>query len=316
MPKISVIIPVYNVEKYLEQCLDSVVNQTLKDIEIICVNDGSKDGSLAILKKYQKNDSRIKIICQWNRGLGAARNTGIKAAKGEYLFYLDSDDWIDLTCLEKLYNKVIEDNAEVCILGCTTYDDCTHEYNRTSPYYNLFKYSECKDSVVNYKSIKNALFTRFEAGLKLQKRDFVLKNKLFFHEGVIFEDIVVSIKTLILASKITFVDENLFFYRINRKGSLMDTVKNNKHTFDALKYFDGVFKFINKKKLMPELEYYFYIFVLWQLNYHLSQLDCSKLKFEFFKKMDKFMKKIKLDENLNKYPDLPERYSKIVQQFS
>ena len=103
MPKISVIIPVYNVEKYITQCLESLVNQTMNDLEFVCVNDGSTDNSLNILKNYAEKDSRFVIINQTNQGAGVARNTAIKAAKGEYLVCLDPDDWFELNAMEVLY---------------------------------------------------------------------------------------------------------------------------------------------------------------------------------------------------------------------
>ena len=102
MPKISVIVPVYKVEKFLPKCLESLINQTLKDIEIICINDGSPDNSLKILEEYAKKDSRIKIINQKNAGPSVARNNGMSAASGEYIGFVDSDDWIDLDFYEKL----------------------------------------------------------------------------------------------------------------------------------------------------------------------------------------------------------------------
>ena len=115
MPKVSVIIPVYNVEKYLSECLDSVVNQTLKDIEIICVNDGSPDGSAEILEEYAQKDNRIKVITQENRGVSEARNSGLKIASGEYIAFLDSDDYIDLKFFEQLYKRGIESNSDVVV---------------------------------------------------------------------------------------------------------------------------------------------------------------------------------------------------------
>ncbi len=116
---VSVIIPVYNTEKYLRKCLDSVCNQTLKDIEIICVNDCSSDDSLAILQEYASQDNRIKIInFTQNKGVAIARNTAIDEAKGEYIGFVDSDDYIDLDFYEKLYNKAVETGAEVAIGGC------------------------------------------------------------------------------------------------------------------------------------------------------------------------------------------------------
>ena len=112
-PLVSVIVPVYNVEKYLEECLDSIINQTLEDIEIICVNDGSTDNSLKILKKYAKKDNRIKIINQKNCGLGCARNSGLNQSQGDYIFFLDSDDYLNPNILEKLYPKALESHSEI-----------------------------------------------------------------------------------------------------------------------------------------------------------------------------------------------------------
>ena len=100
MAKVSVILPVYNAGKYLHQCMDSIVNQTLKDIEIICVDDGSSDNSLEILRQYAEKDERVKVIAQANGGAGAARNNGLRAATGEYLSFLDSDDFFELDMLE------------------------------------------------------------------------------------------------------------------------------------------------------------------------------------------------------------------------
>lgn len=102
--KISVVVPVYNVEKYIGQCLDSILGQTLKDIEIICINDGSKDNTLEILKDYAQKDSRIILIDKENEGLSKARNQGTEIASGEYISFIDSDDWIDENYLEALYN--------------------------------------------------------------------------------------------------------------------------------------------------------------------------------------------------------------------
>lgn len=117
MPKVSIIVPVYNVEKYLRKCIDSLVNQTLNDIEIICINDGSTDKSLKILKEYKNKDSRIILLNQENSGQSVARNRGIEIAKGEYLGFVDPDDWIDLDYYEKLYNAAIGTNADIATAG-------------------------------------------------------------------------------------------------------------------------------------------------------------------------------------------------------
>ena len=105
MTKISAILPVYNVEQYIKDCLDSIINQTMDDIEIICVNDGSLDNSLQVLEKYAQKDARIKIISQENQGQGIARNNGLKIANGEYITFIDPDDWVDVDMFEKMYKS-------------------------------------------------------------------------------------------------------------------------------------------------------------------------------------------------------------------
>ena len=112
---LSIIVPVYNVENYLIRCLDSLVNQTLKEIEIICINDGSKDNSLNILEEYAKKDSRIIILNQENAGLSAARNAGMEIAKGEYIGFVDSDDWVDLDFFEKLYIAAKNNDCDIAV---------------------------------------------------------------------------------------------------------------------------------------------------------------------------------------------------------
>ena len=130
--KVSVIVPVYNVEKYLRQCLDSLVNQTLKDIEIICINDGTKDNSVEIINEYVKKCPNIILINQENQGLGMARNNAMKHAKGDYIAFVDSDDWVDTDMYEVLYNKAIETDAD--IVECDyrmVFENSTKIKNRT-----------------------------------------------------------------------------------------------------------------------------------------------------------------------------------------
>ena len=116
-PLVSVLIPVYNVEKYLSRCLDSLINQTLTDIEIICVNDGSTDGSLKILKQYQEKDNRIVIVDKKNGGLPSARNAGLDRARGQYVGFVDSDDYVEPSMFETLYKTAKKKNSEVVICG-------------------------------------------------------------------------------------------------------------------------------------------------------------------------------------------------------
>ncbi len=125
IPKVSIIIPVYNVEKYLKECLNSVVNQTLKEIEIICVDDGSTDNSLSILEEYAKKDNRINLLKQENSGAGAARNKGLDSARGEYIYFLDSDDFLELNAIEILYNQIAKNQADICFFKFYKYNQQT-----------------------------------------------------------------------------------------------------------------------------------------------------------------------------------------------
>ena len=154
MPKVSVIIPVYNVEKYLRECLNSVINQTLKDIEIILVDDGSTDSSLSICQEYAKKDDRIIVLTQQNQGAAVARNNGIKIAKGEYLSILDSDDYFDLSMLEKLYNKAVKDDLDITICRAQALNDLDKKISdmqysvkeKYLPNKEIFNYKDvCKD---------------------------------------------------------------------------------------------------------------------------------------------------------------------------
>ena len=125
MPKVSVIIPVYNVEKYLRECLDSVINQTLKDIEIICVDDGSSDGSLKILEEYAQKDNRIKVLKQEHGGVSCARNLALGGAAGEYMLCLDSDDYLELNTLESLYNRALNFDLDMLSFSGQYFDNST-----------------------------------------------------------------------------------------------------------------------------------------------------------------------------------------------
>lgn len=136
MVQISIIIPVYNVAKYLPECLESILNQTFQDFEVICVNDGSKDNSLEILEEYGKKDNRIKIITKENGGAGSARNKGLEFAEGKYIQFLDGDDYFEPQMLEKLYNLAKEYKAEISVCSSRKVDDegnITESRNPNSP---------------------------------------------------------------------------------------------------------------------------------------------------------------------------------------
>ena len=218
-PLISVIIPVYRVEKYLRQCLDSVVNQTYKKLEIICVNDCSDDNCPKILEEFAQKDSRIKIINnKENMGLGLSRNEGLKIATGEYVHCLDSDDWLYLggyECLVKCLNQIGKvDIIRLC------YDYYYEDSKYTDYLTNLPK--EITYRIINIFNTPDLIFNWVpSAWAKLIKLDFIQKNSLLYNDYKCLEDIEYSIKSVVKADSIVFINEAVMVYRANRKGSLL-----------------------------------------------------------------------------------------------
>ena len=162
--KVSVIIPVYNVQDYLRECLDSILNQTLKELELICVDDGSTDKSLEILREYEKKDNRVIVLTQHNKGAGAARNKGLEIARGEYLSFLDSDDFFATGMLEESYRKCKKENAEVCVYQVVRYNDVTGKIRYDSGSFKKVMFQREKKFFL-IKTCQNKFLTRFRTGL-------------------------------------------------------------------------------------------------------------------------------------------------------
>ncbi|MBP5615442.1 MAG: glycosyltransferase, partial [Alphaproteobacteria bacterium] len=225
MIKVSVIVPVYNTEKYLPKCLDSLIAQTLKDIEIICINDASTDGSLKILQEYALRDNRIKIIdFKQNKGAGAARNTGIDTATGEYIGFVDSDDFVDLDFYEKLYNKAVEQNADA-VKG-NIYDvDAISGKTELTDFYDM-----------NDKIRENAAYFYYGFTSAIYKRDFINAHQIRFPEGIkYFEDPYFSIKACLNYKTLACVDDAKYYYLQYGQASV-----SNHMTMDNLKNFECV----------------------------------------------------------------------------
>lgn len=245
MTKISVIVPVYNVEEYLPKCLDSLVNQTFDDFEVVVINDGSPDNSQKIIDEYQeKYPDIIKSFVKENGGLSSARNFALDKVNGEYIFYLDSDDWVDTRLLEKLYSKVQSENADIVVCGAySVLNDEKTEIDR---------YDYSPD--IN----KNYILFRPSAWCKLIKKDIMENKEIKFLEKHIYEDIAVMPALCLYANKISFVNEPLYFYLV-REGSIMNQKKYSKSLediFDSLDYLEKLF--INKdsfEKYKEELEF-------------------------------------------------------------
>lgn len=226
--KLSVIIPIYNVEKYLAQCLDSVCAQTLKDIEIICVNDGSMDSCAEILKKYKKLDNRIKVITQKNAGLSAARNTGLAAAQCDYITFLDSDDWVAPDFYEILYNNAVENNADISCGNVVFYKN-----NKEIWFDELDRrvFDEEKTIYITPDEKRN-ICRSWACWNKIYKRDLIEKNNLIFYPGKLVEDFPFTFMSCVLSNKIVVSPFAFLFYRQNPNGIMAS--KQRKCAMDVL----------------------------------------------------------------------------------
>lgn len=207
-PKVSVIIPVYNVEPFLARCLDSVVGQTLREIEIVCVDDGSPDRSIDILRRYEVGDDRIRVISQENRGLGGARNRGFDAATGEYILFVDSDDWIDPAYCERLYDAARATGADV---ACASMLKIRPSYSKWTIRYT--QRVEVTDAVEKFRVCRCP--PDFYVMNKLLRREMLLRLGLRFRERVCYEDVEYTMRVLGEGGTLVTVPDVVYRYMVN-----------------------------------------------------------------------------------------------------
>lgn len=240
--KVSVIIPVYNTQDFLKECIDSVVNQTLADIEIICINDGSSDSSLDMLEEYRKKDSRIRLISQSHIGVGVARNAALDIVRGEYILFLDSDDYLDLNSLEYLYNTSKDKNLDMLMFKITNFNNKTGKES-ISPYFEMdFLEEIVGDEIFSWKDIKDCIFdVSVSITSKLFRKEMI--SDIRFPEGLIFEDNLFSIKTLLNAQRIYFSDRHLYHRRIHS-----NSITNSYHErfTDCMDIYDLIVDYIKE----------------------------------------------------------------------
>lgn len=215
--KVSVILAVYNAEKFLEKCLDSIIGQSLKNLEIICINDGSTDASLAILEAYEKRDGRIRIFTKENEGLGgaSARNLGLEKVRGEYVSILDSDDFFDLSMLEKAARRADETQADVVVFGGCEYDQATGVSYPAGSILNVNALPE--EEVFSYRDCPKNIF-QISAGMawnKLYRASFLKQYGLRFQRIKYTDDAYFTFAHMVLAKRITILKEQLCYYRVN-----------------------------------------------------------------------------------------------------
>ena len=274
--KVSVIVPVYKVEKYLEKCLDSLVNQTLKDIEVIVVNDGSPDNSQKIIDKYVKKYSNIKGYIKENGGLSDARNYGIKKASGEYIAFLDSDDYVTSDMYEKMYLKAKEKDFDMVVC------DINYVYDDHTKIVESGVNRDTTDIKSVYKSIHPAAWN------KIFKSD--LLDDIEFKKGVWFEDLEFIYRLLPRVKSIGVIHEAFNQY-IQREGSITNTV--NLKIYDYISNLNGVIDFYKKRKIYDEykkeLEYVYVRYIYATFVKSVSRYNYD----EYLKAVDEAIKNVR-----------------------
>lgn len=254
MVAISIVMPVYNIEKYLKECLDSILNQTFKDFEIICVDDGSKDNSLNILNEYAKKDLRFKIISQENSGAGVARNNGLSRAQGEFIIFLDSDDYFEPTMLEEMYNKAQDFNADLVVSSAKKVNEIGGVIENTNPLWPIKLDITPMNTVFNWRDYPEDILNMFCVipWNKLCKRDMLIKNNIRFQNLLSSNDVSFGHKVQICAERIVVFDRQLINYRYNHIESISKTRADG--TINIIHSANEVKDFLINKGVYSSLE--------------------------------------------------------------
>lgn len=287
MINVSVIVPIYNAQEYLVECIETIVNQTLTEIEIIFINDGSTDNSLDILNKYAKQDNRITIINQENAGAGASRNSGLKIARGKYLSFLDADDFFEPDMLKKAYQKAENTNAEICIFRSKSYDNNTKQ---TTPMtYAICDFLLPEKDVFSSTEVKKDIFKTCVgwAWDKLFLTDFIKSNNIIFQDLRTTNDLFFVYASLVTANKITVLDETLIYHRENTTTSLSKTREKSSECFYYALTELKTYLIKNDLYTRYKIDYINYAlhFSLWQLttlNIQSAEHIYNKLKNSWF----------------------------------
>lgn len=245
MIKVSVLIPVYNTEKYLEQCLISVEKQTLKDLEIICINDGSTDQSLQIIKEHQSKDPRIKIIDKQNTGYGHSMNQGLKSATGEYIGVVESDDFADEKMFEYLYSIAKTHDVEI------VKSNYWHHYGQGSDGYCEMLEGCPYDKVTSLQETPELYFKNTNLWSSIYRKDFLLKHDIWFNEtpGASYQDVAFTLKTLACATKIYLVNEAFLHYRMDSVGS---SINSREKVYCDCDEFAEMWRFLERRPSLKD----------------------------------------------------------------
>lgn len=240
---VSIIVPVYNVEKYIDQCVESIINQTYENIEILLINDGSTDNSYELCELWGKKDLRIRIINKVNEGLAETRNLGVKEAKGNWIAFVDSDDWIDEKYIEEMLNKAIDENADLVVCAYYRIDENTGVVE---------KFGNNSSIGISYSKEQELIYVKDGMPMQLCKKRLIVDNGLE-QPNCKSQDFAIKLLMCVVADKFVTLDIPLYYYRKNRSGAITTAKKTNRlDTAYAAEYLINGFK---KKKMFKKYNY-------------------------------------------------------------
>lgn len=296
-PKISIIIPIFNAEKYIDECINSLEKQTLQDMEIICINDGSTDNTQEKLENH--TDNKIKIYNQENSGPGKARNNAIIRVTGKYILFLDSDDWLEPNTLERLYNNAKTNNSDLVLFNAVEHLPDNKYHNRI---YNLPE-NNYENFSFNYTYNKNLVMNSYQVVCtKLHKTSFIKENNIKFNENGQFEDVMFHIESMIKAKRISYVPDILYHYRKTEKNTRQKTAQLTKKSFYIFTIFKQTEQLLKTSNIYDELYINFIQFKITELENIYNNINENDKK-ELYGMIKDDFKKMKLtDKTLNQLP--------------
>jgi glycosyltransferase involved in cell wall biosynthesis len=297
--KISIIIPVFNVEKYIEKCLESVFKQDVKDseYEVIIVNDGTLDNSMEIVENFTNEYKNIKIINQNNQGLSSARNAGMKIAQGDYIWFVDSDDWIEENCLQEIIRLLTIYKAEVFVTPLKSVNELNGEINKKSfKGINYISFCTGIDFLKSYEQITPVQIYIFN-------RLFMKKNNLEFKYGIYHEDLELVPQILYFAKNVCLINNSFYYYLVRNSGSITSSF-SYKRSADLVLIIKSLEKFIENNKLSRVEKHYINLRklgCLYSLLHNFNNTDDYKTRKVFFKKHYLFIKRLSIESILTCY---------------
>lgn len=260
MTKITIIVPVYNAAKYIKQCLDSIINQTFTDFECVCINDGSTDDSLKILKEYESKDKRFILISQENKGASFARNIALRQTKAEYITFIDADDWVESNYLETLFRTAVNDAADVVRASYQMYynQDNIYEHARIRKIHKIYNMNSSIEKII--KGYAGTFVCS-----KLIRTKLIQDNQIYFYEGKTSEDNTFMALVFLYADKIVFIKDEIYYYR---KQISSVTSNSEKIDIDALHNFIILTKDLEKRNriTLPIMNFFIINVFLYKLG--------------------------------------------------